>query len=337
MTRSLVPLFLSICFLFTPTTQAHAGVIDYVKSLFIAEADQKETISDVNSQTASFLKPMTASISSAVGETSIADDSAIISNVGPSGTMADIQDFAPKIETYIVKEGDSLGKIGKIYGVSVNTIMWANNLTNAKALKIGQTLIILPVSGVQHTVVKGDTIQTIAKKYSGDVDEILKYNGLSESDKLAIGDTVIIPDGEIQIDSTVNTTKSATVYKGLPNYVGYYIKPAVNVFKTQGIHGHNAVDLAPLSHKEGVEPILAAASGEVVVARSNNGWNGGYGKLIIISHPNGTQTVYGHCYTILVNEGDHVEQGQIIGVIGNTGKSTGPHLHFEIRGAKNPF
>ena len=83
-------------------------------------------------------------------------------------------------------------------------------------------------------------------------------------------------------------------------------------------------------------PIRASASGDVIVARSS-GWNGGYGKYIVISHPNGTQTVYGHMNAVAVQAGWHVAKGQVIGELGNTGNSTGPHIHFEIRGARNPF
>lgn len=337
---------LSLVFVFNSASTAHAGVFDYVKSLFIAQADQKEIISDANSQTASLLKPMSAVLSVSEGETAIIEDSALISGSGPMGTIADFEYLAPtgtKIETYKVQKGDNLGKIANLFGVSTKTIVWANQdiIGSGNIIKEGQTLMILPITGIRHTVKSGDTIQSIANKYGGDVDEILKYNNIDSGAKLAIGDEIVVPDGEIKATVQSAGTKAVTsplrVAKGLPDYSGYYIKPAINVRKTQGLHGNNAVDLAPLSHKEGVEPILAAASGEVIVSRSNSGWDGGYGKLIVISHPNGTQTVYGHCYTIFVSEGDHVEQGQVIGIIGNTGKSTGPHLHFEVRGAKNPF
>jgi murein DD-endopeptidase MepM/ murein hydrolase activator NlpD len=81
---------------------------------------------------------------------------------------------------------------------------------------------------------------------------------------------------------------------------------------------------------------MASASGKVIVAKSG-GWNGGYGSYVVISHPNGTQTLYGHLSAVTVSVGDEVSQGQTIGRMGSTGKSTGVHLHFEIRGARNPF
>ncbi|MEK9185596.1 MAG: M23 family metallopeptidase, partial [Patescibacteria group bacterium] len=98
------------------------------------------------------------------------------------------------------------------------------------------------------------------------------------------------------------------------------------------IHGYNGIDIAaPLG-----TPIMASADGEVIVSR-NSGWNGGYGIYIVIRHPNGTQTLYAHNNSNTVSVGDSVKQGETIGYVGRTGKVTGSHVHFEIRGAKNPF
>ena len=105
-----------------------------------------------------------------------------------------------------------------------------------------------------------------------------------------------------------------------------------NAVKTQGLHGYNGIDLAAPTGT----PVLASASGDVIVSRGY-GWNGGYGNYIVIKHPNGTQTLYAHLNEVIVSSSWHVVQGQIIGYVGATGKSTGPHLHFEVRGAKNPF
>ena len=102
--------------------------------------------------------------------------------------------------------------------------------------------------------------------------------------------------------------------------------------RTQGLHGYNGVDLASPSGTL----IRAAASGDVIVSKSS-GWNGGYGLYAVIRHNNGTQTLYAHNSLNLVTVGEHVVRGQIIGRVGSTGKSTGPHLHFEVRGARNPF
>lgn len=238
-----------------------------------------------------------------------------------------------QISVYVVHSGDTLPAIAKMFGVSVNTIRWGNDI-KGNAITPGQTLVILPISGVKHTVKSGDTVQSIAKKYKGDVDEIIQYNNLVKGEKLAIGDVIVVPDGEV-VSTGTSGGGGVKPPSSLPVYVGYYMRPIIGGVKTQGIHGHNGVDLASSYGAN----ILASAEGEVLISR-NSGWNGGYGSYIVIKHSNGTQTLYGHLSATLVSVGDRVKQGQAIGRMGNSGKVTGHtgiHLHFEIRGAKNPF
>lgn len=259
-------------------------------------------------------------------------DGALLSETGPAGTLADIEEreqYSTAISLYVVRRGDTLSGIAKMFNVSVNTIRWANDLSGV--LREGQTLVILPVSGVRHTVGKGETLASIAKKYKGDIDEITDYNGLSAGNVLAVGDIVIIPDGEIAAPPA--TIKSSPLRgAGGPSIAGYYLNPIPGGRKTQGLHGYNGIDLgAPAG-----TPFYASASGIVIISRSS-GWNGGYGVYIVISHGNGTQTLYAHNSRNIVSVGDYVSQGQVIGYVGSTGKSTGAHLHFEVRGARNPF
>jgi murein DD-endopeptidase MepM/ murein hydrolase activator NlpD len=103
-------------------------------------------------------------------------------------------------------------------------------------------------------------------------------------------------------------------------------------YRSQGIHGSNAIDIAA---PEGT-PIYASASGQILIVKGS-GWNGGYGSYVVIEHSNGVQTLYAHNSKNVVGVGQWVEQGELIAYSGNTGRSTGPHLHFEVRGAKNPF
>ncbi len=235
-----------------------------------------------------------------------------------------------EISTYIVRQGDTLSTIAKMFQVSVNTIIWANNIKNG-VISPGQSLVILPISGVEHTVAKGDTVQSIAKKYHADVQDILAFNGFSSTDvKLVIGDIVIVPDGEISSTSTSGLRSAGAT---LVDDTGYFIRPVRGGVKTQGLHGHNAVDLGGLPIGS---PIYAAADGNVIVAKSG-GWNGGYGSYVVIAHANGTQTLYAHMSQVIAKVGDKVSQGDVIGKLGNTGLVTGPHLHFEVRGARNPF
>ncbi|MDO8492864.1 MAG: LysM peptidoglycan-binding domain-containing M23 family metallopeptidase, partial [bacterium] len=198
----------------------------------------------------------------------------------------------------------------------------------------GQTLVILPVSGVTHTVIKGDTLKSIAKKYKADENEITQYNLLEDGAKLAVGDSIIIPDGEIPapVVRSSKTTSSWRSSAGGPLIAGYYMRPIIGGVKSQGLHGYNGVDLAS---PRGT-PVMASAAGTVILSRTN-GWNAGYGNYIVIQHNNGTQTLYAHLSKNLISSGQSVGQGQMIGEVGSTGKSTGNHVHFEVRGAANPF
>ncbi|NLE07215.1 MAG: peptidoglycan DD-metalloendopeptidase family protein [Parcubacteria group bacterium] len=257
---------------------------------------------------------------------------ALVSEVSPLGEAKNsvAKPTSDQISIYVVREGDTLSQIAEMFDVNINTIKWSNDLSS-NTLKTGQTLIILPISGVKHTIVKGDTLSSLAKKYKGDIDEIIAYNNLKEGEALVAGEVIIIPDGEAVIKTSSGTYTNSSG-SGLKEYSGYYMRPIAGGKRTQGIHGYNAVDLAaPIG-----TPIFAAADGEVIISKSG-GWNGGYGNYIVIRHPNGTQTLYSHNSENNVSVGDTVKQGDVIGAIGSTGKSTGPHLHFEIRGAKNPF
>jgi len=275
-----------------------------------------------------------------LGDLQMISDNALMSHDGPNGTINDVATSmsSDRISVYVVRAGDTLGEIAVMFGVSINTIKWANDLTSTTSVHPGDTLIILPVSGVKRTVVKGDTLKSIAKKYGADADEVATFNGLDSSEPLAIGSQLIIPGAEFTPSTPL---KKNTPRKISEPYLGgggsvqfdYYSNPMPGALVTQGIHGWNGVDLgAPRG-----TPIRAAADGIVIIARSGGGWNGGYGNYVVITHGNGSQTLYGHMKNLIVSSGQSVSSGQIIGYEGSTGESTGPHLHFEVRGAANPF
>ena len=239
-----------------------------------------------------------------------------------------------EISVYVVRAGDSLSEIAGMFGVTANTILWANDLPRASAIKPGDTLIILPIAGVRHVVKSGDTLSTIAKKYKGNAEEILSYNQLDNDSNLVVGDTLVIPGGALHVESAPVSTKTAKKNSSIKNTAtgGSFSHPIPGAVKTQGIHGSNGVDFGA-----GIgTTIRAAAAGQVIVAKSS-GWNGGYGNYIVIKHSNGTQTLYAHLSRVDVGVGSSVAAGESIGASGNSGKSTGPHLHFEVRGGKNPF
>lgn len=318
-----------------------------------------------NSQTMMLLAPavnLDPSPSVGGGDISLAGGTALLAQEGPSGTAADIesQPTNQQVSVYTVRTGDTLSGIATMFGVTANTILGANDIKGG-VVRPGQTLIIFPIAGLQHTVIKGETLSSLAKKYNSDANDIADYNGLAYGAALTVGDAIFIPNGEAPAPtpatsstktSTTKTTstkssshsskianiasgKSTEPYLGGsgPALSGYFAWPTDTHVLTQGLHGWNAVDIG--AHKG--DAIYAAAEGTVIVAKSGGGWNGGYGNYVVISHPNGTQTLYAHMSKVLTSAGDSVGQGDTIGLVGSTGESTGAHLHFEVRGAENPF
>ncbi|MEK7068929.1 MAG: M23 family metallopeptidase, partial [Patescibacteria group bacterium] len=288
---------------------------DFINSLIGATATKEISQIGGNLQTMELPRPamnIDPSIGRGGGDI-IVDESALVPEEGPAGAGADI--IKPKnstISIYVVRAGDTLSAIAKMFDVSSNTILWGNDLSRSSKLKVGQTLTILPVTGVEHKVAKGDTLSSIAKKYGADAQEIARYNGLDEG-ALALGSEIIIPDGELSIpvSSGVGRTPSYATPSGTPSQVGYYLRPIAGGTRTQGIHGYNSVDLAaPIG-----TPILASAEGDVIVAKST-GWNGGYGGYVVVQHPNGSQTLYSHASSVIVSLGQHVQQGQVIAYVG---------------------
>lgn len=331
--------------------KAHAGIFSFLTDIVggeaSAETNDSSTTQDKSISNSQKMEVLEAVINSEPNPIKSIDDepkmlnNTLIAQIGPSGTVSDIEESEKngQISLYIVREGDTLSNIAEMFDVTVNTIIWANDLNKNTVLKKDQKLIILPISGIKYTVKKGDTIKSIVSKYKTDLTEVLQFNDLAMSSVLKVGDTIIIPDAEpgeesyksslIAKNSKVNTS---IIDSSGPFYPGYYNRPIDGGYKSQALHGHNGVDIAaPIGTS-----IHASAEG-TVIASMTGGWNGGYGNYVVIAHPNGTQTLYAHNQKNFVKVGDRVEQGQTIAKLGSTGRSTGPHIHFEIRGAKNPF
>ena len=311
--------------------------MDVLKNLFGSDS-KTQTASVLNTQNMPLLDaPRNTDPLAGIGggDITIVQNNALLPVSGPMGSLADIETESrsrDQISIYIVREKDNLSSIAKMFGVSVNTIVWANDLKRNDLISPGQTLVILPVSGVQYEVKAGDTVQSVAKKFKGDAGEITTFNDLPPDGKLTAGQTIIIPDGESYVVSSGVYSLNSYRGGGGPSYEGYYMRPILGGRKTQGIHGYNGVDLASYCGA----PIFASASGNVIVSRTY-GWNGGYGLYLVINHANGTQTLYSHLKSIIVKSGWNVVQGQVIGHVGSTGNSTGCHVHFEVRGARNPW
>lgn len=237
-----------------------------------------------------------------------------------------------EVYEYTVAVGDTISGIAQKFQVSIDTIRWANSLDTISSIKPGQVLKIPPVTGIIHKVKKGETISSIAKYYQTESQGIVDYPFNSfvddESFALAVGQTVVIPDGimpKVQLWSPSSSIAKQTPNAGTVTALGQFIWPTSGRI-SQGFRWyHRAIDIA---NKTGT-PILAADAGKVIVA----GWpdNVGYGNRVVIDHNNGTMTLYGHLSKVAVSAGQTVNRGDVIGSMGSTGRSTGSHLHFEIR------
>ncbi|MBI2003545.1 MAG: M23 family metallopeptidase [Parcubacteria group bacterium] len=236
-----------------------------------------------------------------------------------------------QVITYTVQEGDILGQVANDFGISVNSLVWANNLKDSDYLAPGQELKIPPVSGVIHVVKSGDSIGSIAKKYSAKEESIVEFNGLPRDGALQPGQEIIVPDGKIQIAGQYVAYTSNVRFARLPDLGGFFFLPTQG-YNWRRIHGRNGIDVANLCGT----PIYAAATGSVIAVQGI-GWNGGAGKYIKVSHGNEIYTLYAHLSRLLVSGGESVVRGQLIGLMGSTGNSTGCHLHFEVHGARNPY
>ncbi len=253
------------------------------------------------------------------------------SSTGPTRTQ---------IVEYVVEQGDSIGTIARRFGLNTTTILWENNLNSWSVIRPGQTLRILPDDGVSYKVKSGDTVARIASTYAIPATTIMDANGIVESAGLRIGETLVLPGAKPPAPpppryvATTPTRPPTPAAPATPTPIpppsteevgeNEMVWPA-GVRRITQYYGprHTGVDIAgPMR-----TPIYAATDGTVVFS----GWNsGGYGNMIILDHGNSLYTRYAHSTRNLVSVGDTVARGDVIALMGSTGRSTGPHLHFEV-------
>lgn len=273
----------------------------------------------------------------------------ILANAYPGGLPSELNDLTPssavvtsldlteyglqtqrsdkprdQVESYTVKEGDTLAKVADKYDVSIDTIKWSNDLKR-DSLSIGQILKIPPVTGIVHKVREGDTVQSIAKKYKTESQKIVNFpfNDFADLDTFAlnVGQTLIVPDGvQPQAPAIARIATPPIVAGG----TGQLLWPTSGLISQYPVWYHMAFDIANPS----APGVMAADSGTVIVVEY---LRYGYGQHVIVDHGSGLSTLYGHLSEIYVKPGDKVARGQVIGRMGSSGRSTGTHLHFETR------
>ncbi len=244
-----------------------------------------------------------------------------------------------------VQPGEYLALIAAKYGLKVNTLMWANGISDSTVLHPGEQIIVPQADGVVVSVKKGDTVEKYAKAYRIDSTLIASANHL-DGDLLIEGDKILLPNvrplpapkpryQEVSRASTssrvASSTTTARVEKAdvevLGNVTSLLFPTSGQV--TQGFHtGHYAIDIGDRSM-----PAVVAAADGVISEVSEGGWGGGYGTNIVVNHGDGLQTRYAHLNKAYVSAGQSVSAGEAIGQMGNTGRvygQTGIHLHFEV-------
>lgn len=236
-----------------------------------------------------------------------------------------------KIVSYTVQNGDTISTIAKKFGISEETIKWSNNLRSDK-ITAGDTLDIMPVTGISHKVERGDTVYSIAKKYSANAQAIVDYpfNDFvnPQTFSLVEGQILIVPEG-VRPEEAPRFVRKTFIVKGPSVITGEGFTWPLHGSLNQGFAWyHPGIDIGA---NVGV-PVVSAHTGTVAEVYTA-GWNWGYGVHVIVRGDNGYTTLYAHMSGVNVSPGDRVSAGaSLIGWVGLTGRTTGPHLHFEIRG-----
>ncbi|PID86233.1 MAG: hypothetical protein CSB13_04035 [Chloroflexi bacterium] len=246
-----------------------------------------------------------------------------------------------EFETYTVERGDTPRIIADTFGITVQSLLGGNARLSQEAtlLHPGDELIILPINGVLHEVEPGDTLESVSEMYDIPIEDIIAYtdNNLEFPYRLYPETRIMVPGAVPEVviwqPPALSTSGSSGVGGGItPKIVGtgsFQYPVSSRNFTQFYWYGHPAIDIAL---GEG-NPVYASDTGTVTYA----GWNTwGYGNLIVVNHGNGFETFYAHLSGINVVPGQIVYKGNVIGYSGNTGNSSGPHVHFEIRIGGNP-
>lgn len=227
-------------------------------------------------------------------------------------------------QIYRVRVGDTIGAISQKYGLDNDTLFSVNEIKNTRSLSIGSYLKIPSMKGLLYTVKsKGTTSETLAKKFSVDGEKCARINQVALKDEYPVGSTIFIPDAKL--DNDTRSEIEGVLWKR-PLRGKYYVSSPYgwrsSPFNTGKRSFHTGIDLAISSGT----PIYAASSGTVI----STGYNAVYGNYVKVQHTGGYQTLYAHMSSIAAKKGQFVDTYTVIGRVGSTGQSTGPHLHFTL-------
>lgn len=267
---------------------------------------------------------------------------AVVIQDQPSIATEESQLFQTEITLYTVKEDDTLSSIAERFGITVDTLRFANDITDVDYLKVGRKLSIPPSTGVVHRVKSGDTLAEIAEQYKVTVQRVMDYNYLFSNKDLKVGMELVIPGGQIPLPPRPSYSEvlagSKVDIASSGGYIGsgQFIWPTPGYYQYGGSHHWSAIDTALVGYSVRV---VAMDSG-TVTAVGGYGWSGcylsysagydGYGYRVKIDHGNGLTTLYAHLSKWTVSPGQRVVRGQTIGYTGMTGCATNYHLHFAV-------
>ncbi len=347
------------------TRQAHAQDIGQKSLLFALATDQKNEIveesvkPETTAKNANYLGAATL-----IGIPHIDFDydeeaDGVSPNLVVPGTIAALPYEEPtegplaartKTENYVVKEDDTISTIAQRFGVNVGTILWNNGLQERQYIRPGDTLRIPPVSGMLAKINKGDTLSKIAQRYDGDAEEIANFNNLSQADNLQPGTEIMVPGGKppaIEQTRTQILAQAGGKKQTIERFTAEPVVAPSNIKRPADLDskeqpktrllwptsGHVITQYFGWKHigldidGDYSSPLYASADGVI----ETSGWsNAGYGLMVLIDHGNGLKTRYGHASKLFVKKGDTVKRGQVIAMMGTTGRSTGTHIHYEV-------
>jgi murein DD-endopeptidase MepM/ murein hydrolase activator NlpD len=235
-----------------------------------------------------------------------------------------------EVKQYTVKDGDSLWSIANSFNLDINTLFGCNTMKDPNYLRVGTVLRIPNQDGIFYKVAKGDTLAEIAKKHGTQTEQIVKANGM-DAGSLKDGEEIFLPGAKPvttvfsligsssgkssqQFSKTFEWPLSGRINSGY----GWRRHPL-----TKRRDFHTGIDIKGSTGRI----IRASKAGRVAYA----GWMGGYGRVVVIDHGRSYTTLYAHCSSLMVKQGQRVSTGQPVGKVGSSGQATGPHLHFEVR------